>query len=102
MTDIVERLKRDAILQMAWDGWELGNGPAPDPLWNCNTAKLEREAAAEIERLRAAVETGMVACEFIASWCYDEGKSTSAVLWMRKADAARALLPSPPIKEGGK
>lgn len=53
MSDIVERLRADAALMAEWERWELGNGPAPDPVSFDNISRRIAGAAAEIERLRA-------------------------------------------------
>lgn len=50
--DLIERLRREAALQSEWHEWELNRGPAPAAMDMSRTAKLLREAAAELSRLR--------------------------------------------------
>lgn len=59
--DIVERIRANAMLQEAWDRWELGRDPAPDPLFHGDTAKILRLAAQEIEELRDAYNSDVEA-----------------------------------------
>lgn len=54
--DIVELLRNNAMLQEAWDAWELGHTPVPDPLFHRDTAKIMRLAAKEIEALREMID----------------------------------------------
>ena len=49
--DLIERLRREAALQSEWHEWELNRGPAPAAMDMSRTAKLLREAAAELSRL---------------------------------------------------
>jgi hypothetical protein len=56
MSDIVERLSAQSKLMAKWDWWELGKGPAPAAYDFAVQAEVDRDASAEILRLRAALE----------------------------------------------
>jgi hypothetical protein len=99
MTDIAERLRKDA------DGWEKNRqtigGPPIDAL-----IEIEREAAAEIERLRAGLDAAIRAAKLALFVIHKQGVMPNSS-WeggfkddLATAEAARAFEQSLPAKEG--
>lgn len=64
-TELVQRLRAAADLQMEWHYWEM-QGPAPAPLHARDVAALHREAADRIERLERLDERILQAAESFA------------------------------------
>jgi hypothetical protein len=76
MTDIAERLRAQSRLIVKWEWWELGKGPAPAAYDFAVQAEVDREAADEIERLRAALAAVSPAGQSVPGYTLDKATMT--------------------------
>lgn len=108
MNGVVDRLRARAELNLAWDKWELGDKPVPQPLLHAETARYLFEAADLIERLEAErdmAKEGVSRLSAQLAKTFGIEKLGWLDHWRSRAEAAEAqlaALASPPdtVKRG--